>query len=282
VYFVSQDQKVGAAATAIVSAAGTITSISITDGGVGYTTSPSVTIGNPVGLGSTQRASATSTVSNGSVTAITVTSPGTGYTSTNPPQVLVEIPSTTIETNLSSSYSGDFGIIVGVSTVSVGVASTGIKFDLLIPSDSFLRDSSIVGTAITVSGIQTNYYFTVYDSNIGNGVTSLYQDGSTLGIGTQFLDNVYEVASVSIAQTEAPGYGTTTVAQVVVSVSDYNSLSGIGYSEFFGQYSWGKIDLGTRIDPIELNSYTLNGISGLSTSFVVTRLSPLKYLDYTS
>ena len=145
-----------------------------------------------------------------------------------------------------------------------------------------MRDSSIVGTAITVSGIQTNYYFTVYDSNIGNGVTSLYQDGSTLGIGTQFLDNVYEVASVSIAQTEAPGYGTTTVAQVVVSVSDYNSLSGIGYSEFFGQYSWGKIDLGTRIDPIELNSYTLNGISGLSTSFVVTRLSPLKYLDYTS
>ena len=282
VYFVSQDQKVGASATAIVSTAGTITSISISDGGVGYTTAPTVTIGNPVGLGSTQRASASSTISNGSVTTITITSPGTGYTTTNPPQVLIEVSPTTVETNVSSTYSGDFGVVVGISTVSVGVASTGIKFDLLVPSDSFLRDSSIVGTAITVSGIQTNYYFTVYNSNVGNGVTSLYQDGSVLGIGTQFLDNVYEVASVSIAQTEAPGYGTTTVAQVVVSVSDYNSLSGIGYSEFFGQYSWGKIDLGTRIDPIELNSYTLNGISGLSTSFVVTRLSPLKYLDYSS
>ena len=64
-------------------------------------------------------------------------------------------------------------------------------------------------------------------------------------------------------------------------MTDYNSLSGIGYSEFFGEYSWGKIDLGTRVNPIQLNSYTDNGLIGLSTSFVVTRLSPLKYLDYT-
>ena len=281
IYFVPQEQKVGASATAIVSIAGTISSIVISDGGVGYSTSPEVTIGNPIGFGSTQRASASAIISGDSVSAITITSPGTGYTYTNPPQVLIEVPPTNIETNLSTSYVGDFGIVVGINTVSVGVASTGIKFDLLIPSDSFLRDSSIVGTAITVSGIQTNYYFTVYNSNVGNGVTSLYQNGSILGVGTQFLDNVYEVASVSIAQTEAPGYGTTTVAQVIVSVTDYNSLSGIGYSEFFGEYSWGKIDLGTRVNPIQLNSYTDNGLIGLSTSFVVTRLSPLKYLDYT-
>ena len=43
---------VGAAATANVSVgSGTITSIVISDGGVGYTTTPDVTIGNPVGLG---------------------------------------------------------------------------------------------------------------------------------------------------------------------------------------------------------------------------------------
>ena len=56
-----------------------------------------------------------------------------------------------------------------------------------------MRDTSIVGSAITISGIQTGYYFTVSNSNVGSGVTSLYQDGSTLGIGTQFLDGVFEV-----------------------------------------------------------------------------------------
>jgi hypothetical protein len=39
---------VSAAATAVVSAAGSITSIYITDAGLGYTTSPTITIGNPL------------------------------------------------------------------------------------------------------------------------------------------------------------------------------------------------------------------------------------------
>jgi hypothetical protein len=94
------------------------------------------------------------------------------------------------------------------------------------------------------------------------------------------LDNVYEVSSVSIAQTEAPGYGTTYVAQVTVSLSDYNSLSGTGYSSYFGDYSWGKILLGDRVDAKEFDAYTENGISGISTSLIVTRKSPLKYLNY--
>ena len=82
---ISQNSKVSAAATANVSAAGTITSITITDGGFGYTSAPVVTIANPVGLGTTTRATATSAISSGVVNAMTITGPGTGYTSTNPP-----------------------------------------------------------------------------------------------------------------------------------------------------------------------------------------------------
>ena len=63
----------GAAATAVVSIAGTISSIEISDGGDGYTAAPTVTIQQPVsigntgfaGIGSTTIAIATATISNG-------------------------------------------------------------------------------------------------------------------------------------------------------------------------------------------------------------------------
>jgi hypothetical protein len=240
-----------------------------------------VTIGNPVGFGTTARANASSIISvGGTLSSISVTSPGFGYTSTNPPQVLIEIPEVVYEVNTSLSYEGDFGIIVGISTVSVGVASTGIVFDFYIPQNSFLRDTSIVSTATTVSGIQTGYYFVINNSNIGNGVTSIYQNGSILGIGTQFLDNVYEVASVSIAQTSVPGIALTYVTRVTTSISNYNSLSGIGYSSFFGNFSWGRILLGNRTDPKSFNAYTKNGSTGIVTSSILSRVAPLKYVNY--
>jgi len=278
---VSQENIVGASATAIVSIAGTISSISITNSGLGYTSAPTVIVGNPVGLGSTQRALATSTIFDGSVTSIQVSFPGTGYTSSTPPSVLIDFPRSSyfIEDILSISYSGDFGIISGISTTTVGVASTGIIFDLVIPQDSFLRDTSIVGTALTVSGIQTGYYFVVYNSNVGSGVTSLRSDGSIVSIGSSFLDNVYYASKVSIAQTSVSGFGVTYVAKVTVSVSDYNGLSGIGYSSFFGEYSWGRISAPSRPNPKNFTYYN-NGLLGISTSPIVERFNPLKYSNY--
>ena len=276
----SQDAIVGASATAVVSGLGTISSISITGSGIGYTFTPSITIANPVGLGTTQRASADVTISGvGTVSTITVSSPGTGYTTTNPPVVLIEKPRTPVEEIKTVTYTGDFGIISGVSTTSVGVASTGIVFDLVIPSDSPFRDSTIVGSAITVSGIQTGYYFVALKTNLGFGVTSLRQDNSVVGVGSTFLDNIYEVAAVSIAQTAVQGIGITYVAQVTVSVEDFNGLVGTGHSNFFGEYSWGRIAIPTRTDANAFTAYN-NGLVGVSTSPIVERFDPLKYLNY--
>ena len=281
---ISQDNIVGSAATAVVSGLGTISSITIGTVGSGYTVAPSVSISNPVGLGSTQRAYATSTISSGSVSSITVTTPGAAYTSTNPPQVLIGEPkiSAYVESIKDVTYTGDFGIISGISTTSVGVASTGIVFDLLLPKDSLFRDASIVGSAMSVSGIAQGYYFVVSNSNVGNGVTSLYQDGTVVGIGTSFIDNVYEVANVSIAQTIGIGIGLTYVAQVTVSVQDYNGLTGLGYSEFFGDYSWGRIATQPRLNGKVFTSYAgdSNGLIGISTSPIIERTNPLKYSDY--
>jgi hypothetical protein len=285
IIIISQDQLVAAAATSIVSTAGTISSIVISDGGVGYSTNPVVVIENPVGLGTTQRATATSTISvAGTVTSIAVSIPGTGYTTTTPPVVLISPPEVRKEVIENVSYQGDFGIISGINTISVGVASTGIVFDFFIPKDSFLRDVNInkVGIATTgVSGIQTGYYFVVYNSNVGNGLTSIYQNGSTLGIGSTFIDNVYQVAAVSIAQTHAIGVGLTYVARVTVSVSNYNGLTGLGYSSFFGQYSWGRIHNLSRSNPNQFTSYN-NGLVGILTSPTIQRYNPLKYRNYVS
>jgi hypothetical protein len=285
VIIVSQDQLVAAAATAVVSIAGTISSIVISDSGVGYSTNPVVIIENPVGLGTTQRATATPTISvGGTVSSISVSNPGTGYTSTTPPVVLISSPDISREIIEDVNYDGDFGIITGISTVSVGVASTGIVFDLFIPKNSFLRDTSInkVGIATTgVSGIQTGYYFVVYNSNVGKGLTSIHQNGSILGIGSTFIDNIYQVSAVSIAQTHAIGVGLTYVAKVTVSVSNYNGLTGLGYSSFFGEYSWGRIHNLTRNNPNQFTSYN-NGLVGVSTSPLVQRYNPLKYRNYVS
>ena len=281
IIIVSQDSVVGASATAIVSVGGTISSISVSDGGKGYSSAPAVTIGNPVGYGTTARANATATISGGVVTSIAVGSTsGFGYTSTSVPQVLVEPPSLTAEVNTSASYTGDFGGIVGVKTTSVGVASTGFVLDFFIPVDSFLRNTSIVGSAITISGIQTGYYFTVSNSNVGSGVTSLYQDGSTLGIGTQFLDGVFEAAAVSVATTAVAGVGITYVARVTTSVSNLGNISGIGLTEYYGDFSWGRIVLGNRTNAKAFNAYTQNGVTGISTSAKVTRVKPLKHSGY--
>jgi hypothetical protein len=284
IIIISQDEVSVAIATATVSGLGTISSIEITDGGVGYTTSPTVTIANPVGLGTTQRASATATISvGGTVSSITVSSPGTGYTSTNPPVVLIEQPGAIREVMNNVSYEGDFGIITGVNTTSVGVASTGIVFDLFIPRESFLRDLDInpVGIATTgISGIQTGYYFVVYNSNIGHGVTSLDGTNSIVGVGSTFLDNIYRVSAVSIGQTQVVGYGLTYVAKVTVSVSNYNGLTGLGYSGFFGEYSWGRIYNISNRPEAQSFTYYNNGILGVSTSPTVQRYNSLKYINY--
>ena len=278
----SQDRLVSCAATAVVSSAGTITSIEISNSGVGYNTTPNVYISSPLDSGTT--ATATAIISGSTIGSINITNPGSGYTTTSIPSVLIDSPTSSFETAVDVSYEGDFGIITGISTTSVGVASTGIVFDLYIPEDSYIRDSEIntVGTGATgLSGIQTGYYFVLRGTNIGSGLTSLDENGQIIGIGSTFIDNVYRAAAVSIAQTTVSGVGTTTIAQVTVSVSDYNGIVSLGQTYYYGQYSWGRIYGLGRTAAKQFSVYN-NGIVGIETSPIVQRYKPLKNELYQS
>ena len=209
---IDQDAVCAAAATAVVSAAGTISSIVLTDpvtglgttgaGGAGYLAAPDVSISLPTGIGTTGRAEATANISNGIVTSFTITNPGYGYTFTNVPLVMISEPESHKETVLGKGYSGDFGVIVGIATTTiVGTATTGVKglvLNLDIEDDSFLRDPDYVGTAISETRIEVGDYFAISNSNLGLGLTALrYGDGSVISYGSTFFDGIYQVANVA-------------------------------------------------------------------------------------
>jgi hypothetical protein len=284
--FISQDTISGAIGTAVVSTAGTISSIVISDGGVGYSTSPTISIGstNGIGIGTTSTALGTVSISiGGTVTGVAITNPGFGYTTSSPPSVLISSPTLISETNSVSSYSGDSGIVVGFGTTTIST-QTQLIFDLYIPQNSYLRDIKYVGTAVTISSLSNNDYFIVYDSNVGSSsttLTSLDVSNNTIGIGTQFVDNVYEVNSSQIVSTNVSGVGVTYVRRVFVKISENFAYgSGISTSNYFGSYSWGKINLKSRTGINSHSSYTLNGVSGISTSTIVQRSNPLKSKNY--
>ena len=293
----NQKTLTGAAATATVGGAGTVTSFTVTNAGTGYTVAPNVIVSNPIGFGNTSgRAEATAVISGGSVTSINVsyggTTTGTAYTSTNPPSVLIEPPSLEREQVNVVSYSGDYGVIVGIATTTAGSQHV-IKFDTYIPAQSFMRDPNYVGTGITISGISTGDYFVVNGTSLSIGSTFASQvssGGTTVGIANTALDCVYQVQSfedriLTVFVDNTSGI-TTAVRTLTVNVD--NISVGISSTTGFesGQYSWGKIQFDERPNAIEFPAHTMSGIgsaysdTGISTSSLVRRFNPLKFKSY--
>ena len=271
----SQDSRSPGIATAIVSVAGTISSIDLVSAGTGYTVAPNVAISSPIGVGTT--AILTANLSGSSINSIQITNPGTNYSTENPPSILISPPPMVHEVIEQVLYEGDFGIITGIGTTNVGV-STGIVFDFFIPPSSYLRDSEYIQTPISVSGIQTGYYFVIRNSNTGDGITSLDESDQIVGIGSTFIDNVYKVYDYSIVSETVPGIGTTSVVKVIINSSDNSNIS-TGQTYCYGEFSWGKITNLIRKNPTNFSVYQ-NGLLGVSTSPVVQRINALKISNY--
>ena len=281
---ISQDTVVSAAATAVVSGLGTISSIVLSTGGRGYSTTPTVSIASTIGIITSTMAMAEATLTNGVVSGVAVTSPGVGYTNTNPPLVLITPTIAVDEKNKVSSYAGDSGVIVGFGITTVS-SQDQLIFDLFIPYDSYLREPALVGTAQTLSSLMGHDRFVVYNSNVGSAVTSITSQDSagsnTVGIGKSYVDNVYEVKSVEFIPKNIVGINTN-VTRVFVNVSSPITYgSGISTSDYFGSFSWGRIKLDGRQLENAFTAETLNGTTGISTSTLVERTNPLKFKNYT-
>ena len=142
---------VAAAATAIINGAGAIESVVVTGGGSGYRSNDSfdIQVLNPLGIGSTAVLSAT-VGSAGTVTGITTVSGGSGYASTNPPTIIVGIPTAYEKVNFTGGQGSGFK-----ATVVVGTGGSVIDFDI---TDRGLGYAN--GDVLTVAGIPT-------DPNVG-------------------------------------------------------------------------------------------------------------------
>ncbi len=273
--FSQENQKI-AYGYASISVGGTVSEIILTDGGYGYSTPPQVSISAPISTGTT--ASLTSNINSlGQVTSINIVNSGSNYDPDNLPLVIFEEPRQKNKVIEDVSFEGDFGIISGIGTTSIGTSKCLI-LDLFIPLDSYLRSDEINDDSYTltgVSGISTNYYLYIENTNVGTPITSLDVNQNIIGIGTTFVDNIYQVKQFAIRQKPVLGVGLTSVNEVIVEVQENSGLTGVAGSGYYGDYSWGRI---YNISPVGVafSSY----YPGITTSTIVQRYNPLKYSNY--
>jgi hypothetical protein len=147
-----------------------------------------------------------------------------------------------------------------------------------------MRDSEYVGTGITVSGIGTGDYFTMFDTfiSIASTFASESVGGETIGIGTTCLDNVYQVQDVETLISNVNGVGNTAVVRITTNIDSYRNGFTYVNGNSLGEFSWGRIGLSSRSDPKEFTFYGSNGYVGIETSGLVTRTNSLKFNNYTS
>jgi hypothetical protein len=267
---VQGSDPVAAAFTATVSAAGTISAITITNPGIGYSTNVPIKISIPrvgvgtfslesvglgVGVGVGTTATATANVSGGQIVSVTITNPGFGYTVA--PKLIVEIPPVTTEKITGiANVQGFSGIITGITT------TTGTGGHPLALKINFRANAS------DANDLQPGYPILVYNTTVGTGVTSVNSGNSSIvGIGTSFLDNVYIVNSKT---NSGPN------AEIICNIKTDSNVVGIATTGSLtlplGKVSWGRLyNFTTRTNPISIGVTGLVVDSGLSTFPTIQR-----------
>ena len=269
---------VAAAITAIVSAAGTISSLSIVNGGQGYVgSSTSLVIGIPttgIGVGVGTTATATATITNGGITATTIVNPGFGYTSDIPPQVIAPTPflQTELIENITT-VEGFSGIITGISTTRPTATKLALEFYLSKDSGNY-------------SDLLVGYPIYIYDTTVGSGVTSLWNNNNSnvVGIGTTFLDNVYRIKEISSVGTRGLVTCFVHTGLTTSTIGNYNAagiatVSPVGINSQsptpLGKFSWGRLTGITRsTTPISIGA--TGSTIGLSTALGITTFSTIQ------
>jgi len=150
-----------------------------------------------------------------------------------------------------TTIQGDSGAIVGIATTST--PNLAIEFTL---------------DSLVTSNLQVGYPIYIFDTLVGNGVTSIISsDSEVVGIGTTRVDNIYSVTALDNAS------GVITCR--VHSASDIVGINTTGSTDYpVGRYSWGRISNTSGLvrsgNPISIG-VTGNIVSGLATYPVVQR-----------
>lgn len=213
------DESTGIPATAkavINELTGELTEIIVTNGGLGYTQNPVVTI-----QGNGLNASASAVVNFGRVTAINITNPGTGYTT--PPTVIISS-----STGGGVDFNGEISTVKTGSIKSIHVANGGeghyFKQPVLFDnSDAGFGGSSAVETAVAEVS-QIDYGMILLES-----ARRWQAQESVLGqIGQRLIHerNEYEIVGEGVFGTTAPTHTFGTVANGTAQLKYVGRASG--------------------------------------------------------
>ena len=256
---------------ATVSNTGTISNLTIIDGGSGYISAPSIRIQEPpteIGVGIGVTATATLTISNGSVNGFTITESGLGYSQSNLPQIIVDTPNVKFSEEISgiTSIKGNTGVITGIQATTIG-SDKAIKFTLTLDPNEFEFDTEV---------FKVNNPIFIYDTEVGDSVTSINaSDSEVVGIGTTCLDNIYIIKQFS-ATGESPNPVIGIITCRILSTTDTGTIpTTVGYStDPIGKFSVGiltgaNITRNSQPISIDVAGFTIN--SGLTTFPTVQR-----------
>ena len=274
----TSNEPVSAAFTSTVSIAGTVSAVTIDNVGFGYTTSTiDIKFSAPksIGVGVGTTATATATISNGQVSAVTITNPGFGYTNTNPPRIIAELPTPLYETiNTVQNVQGFSGIITGISTTTgTGGHPLALKFNFRAMKD--YGENGEANVASDALDLLTGYPIVIYDTTVGNGVTSVNSnDSAVVGIGTTFLDNIYVVNSITSLASNAEIICNVDSGSSVVGILESGNFDDLqaGLTTSLGKLSWGRIyNYDNRTNGISIGVTGLTVDAGLSTFPTIQR-----------
>mgnify|MGYP001551685019 CR=1 FL=1 len=105
-----------------------------------------------------------------------------------------------------------------------------------------------------------------------------------VGVGTTYVKRIFtNVAGISSDITQ---FFSSTVLTFDSDVYTFDSRKLTVYNgtiedgNYFGEFTWGRIDLGTRGDANAYSFYGENGVGGISTSALVRRFASYKYSNY--
>jgi len=250
--------QVSAALTATVSSSSTISNINIINGGSGYIgigSSLLLKMNSTPGIGT--KAIIYATVSSaGTITSpFNIVNPGYGYTTDNPPQIIAPMPSFKNELVENIQFVEGFaGIITGITTCP------GIGTDMAIKFFTSYDQNSSIET------LQVGYPIYVFDTAVGNGITSINSNGSSIiSIGKSYCDNVYEIHRI---------VNLNLSGELICNISNKTNISGINtYGSIQrGRFSWGRFsNIKRSSSPISIGLSGYTATSGLSTFPIIQR-----------
>ena len=284
IYSADNNDLESANITANVSNDGTVSSLTIVDGGSGYNGSVTLSIGAPIGVGvgtvnreeyevtgTSEFAKATATVTNGTITNTLITDIGKGYSSTNPPQVNVSLDATDFEKITKiTNVQGWSAIITGIAETVGTNGNDALKFEFQVETNQLAAD------------LLVGYPILIHDTQLGDGVISIdADDASVVGVGTTFLDNVYKVHQIT--STQRTGVITCNVSSTsaiagIAQTGQYDQTN-LGITTSLGRISWGR--LYNPLDGVVRDESPLNlVISGKTTNVGLSSFPTIQRRTY--